>query len=314
MTSTPSASPSHDRHRRTQRAIALSISLAISLTAVKVVIAIATGSVAVLSEAVHSLTDLVAAAVAMLALRRAAQPPDSRHRYGHDRLEDVSAIVEGIIILAAIGYVIVVAVQRLSSAHSIDTPFLAAAVMLASSVLNFGLARYLHRIGRETESSAVSADAQHLMTDVYTSGVTAIGLALVAITGIDRIDSIVALVGAALVVRIGVSLIIGSTRVLLDEGLPADEIAAIEQVIAGEGIDGVTGFHRLRTRRSGSRRYIDLHLTLHGSLTLAQAHELAHRVEHAIRQCLPNTDVMIHLEPDDAAPAEGQDLGPGDRL
>lgn len=300
--------------RRKQRAILLSLTTAVTLTCVKFVVAFSTGSVAVYSEAVHSLTDFVAAAVTLLALRRAAAPPDSRHRYGHEKLENVAAIIEGIIILGAICFVIAEAISRLFEQSQIQTPLLAAAVMLASAVINLGVATYLARVGRETESVAVEADSRHLMTDVYTSATTAIGLGLVGITGFARIDSIVALLVAALVVRIGLQLIVRSTRVLLDEGLPTDEIELIEEVIGRAGVEGVTGHHRLRTRRAGSRRYVDLHLTLDANMALWRAHELATEVERAIESRLPNIDVLIHIEPHTVAPPPGEDLGIGDTL
>lgn len=302
-----------DRHAaRKQRAIVLSISSAIVLTALKLAVAVHTGSVAVLSEAVHSLTDLIAAAIVFVSLRRAASPPDSRHRYGHEKFENFSAIAEGAIIIVAIGYVMFEAFQRLHQHEVVTTPTLAALVMVASALVNLAVATHLRRVGTQAESAAVLADAQHLLTDVYTSAAAAIGLALVAATGWHFLDSLVALVVSALVVRIGLALIVGSTRVLLDEGLPDEEIATIERVIS-EGFDGAVGFHRLRTRRAGSRRHIDVHLTLDGNLLLWRAHELAHEVEEAIECALPNVDVLTHIEPHTEEPPPGHDFGPSDR-
>lgn len=303
------------RERRKQRAIVVSIGTAVVLTAVKLVVAISTGSLAVFSEALNSITDIAASVIALLALRRAAQPPDSRHRYGHQKLENVSAIVEGTIILAAISFVIAESIRRLAMGGvPIETPLLAASVMVASSVLNLGVSTYMRRVARETDSAAVEADAQHLMTDVYTGAATAIGLGLVGVTGFQSIDALVALAVSALIVRMGMHLIVGSTRVLLDEGLPREEIELIEEVIDVEGIEGATGFHRLRTRRAGSRRYVDLHLTLDANMPLWRAHEVAHEVENAIESQLENVDVLIHIEPDTVAPPPGEDLGAGDTL
>jgi cation diffusion facilitator family transporter len=299
--------------RRKRRAISLSIATAAALTFLKLVVAAATGSVAVLSEAAHSMTDLVAAGVVLLAIQRASSPPDSRHRYGHEKIENASAMVEGSIILAAIAYVIFRTIERLTTGGEVDTPLLAAAVMGVSGAVNLIVSRLLRRVGRDTDSDAVRADATHLMTDVYTSFGACIGLTLVAITGYDIIDPLVALVVSVLVVMMGIRLIVGSARVLLDEGLPPEEIEMIERVIA-EGFEGVAGFHRLRTRRAGSRRHVDLHLTLDGDLPLWRAHDIAHNVERAIETALPNVDVLTHLEPDSAAPPPGEDVGPGDRV
>lgn len=299
--------------RRKRRAMLLSIAAALTLTAIKLVVAALTGSIAVLSEAAHSLTDLVAAGISLLAIRRASTPPDSRHRYGHEKLENVAAGIEGLLILGAITYVIHQAVIHLQHSEMVVSPGLATGAMAASGIVNLFVARHLMRVGAQTHSPAVSADGHHLMTDVYTSLAAAAGLGLVWATGVAWIDPLVALAVAALVIRIGASLIIDALRVLLDEGLPADEIELIERVIA-EGFDGIVGFHRLRTRRAGSRRHVDLHLTLDGDLPLWRAHDIAHKVEHAIEDQLPNVDVLTHIEPHTAAPPPGADVGPGDRL
>lgn len=300
-------------NRRKQRAIMLSISVAATFTVIKLVVAGMTDSIAVLSEAVHSMTDLVAAGIVLLSLRRAASPPDSRHRYGHEKLENVSAIAEGVIIIAAIGYVAWQAVDRLLNPSAVELPLLAAVVMVASAVVNLVVARYLRQVGTETESVAVMADAQQLLTDVYTSFAAAGALVVVSITGWQAADPLAALAVSLLVLRMGLSLIIGSTRVLLDESLPPEEIAVIERVLE-QRFEGVVGFHRLRTRRAGSRRHIDMHLTLDRYLQLWRAHELAHEVERAIEECLPNVDVLTHIEPDTEQPPPGTDAGPSDRV
>ena len=296
---------------RKQRAMSFSIAAAIILTLGKIGVAAITGSIAVLSEAAHSLTDLIAAVITLLAIRRASTPPDSRHRYGHEKLENIASAVEGLIILAAISWIIWQSIHRLRFGGTVSMPGAAAAVMLVSGITNWMVARYLSRVGRETSSPAVTADGHHLMTDVYTSLAAGLGLLLVALTGADWLDAFVALAVSALVVRIGARLVLDAVRVLSDEGLPPDEIAMIEDVIA-TGFDGIAGFHRLRTRRAGSRRHIDLHLTVDGNLPLWRAHEIAHNVEAAIEAALPNADVLTHIEPDSAAPPPGSDLGPGD--
>lgn len=299
--------------RRKRRLVLLSIATAATLTFLKLVVAVLTGSVAVLSEAAHSLTDLVAAAIALVAVQRAAHPPDTRHRYGHDKFENASAIAEGLIILTAVAFVVYRAFEQLLTGGHVQMPALAAGVMLLSAVVNLVVSRALLRVGTETDSPALVADGHHLMTDVYSSAAAGVGLTLVALTGYDPLDPIVALAVSLLIVRIGLQLIVTSLRVLLDEGLPPDEITAIERVIK-EGFDGIAGFHRLRTRRAGSRRHVDLHLTLDRELPLWRAHEIAHDIEHAIEQHLPNVDVLTHLEPDDEAPPPGHDVGPGDRI
>ena len=304
------------RERRKRLAIVLSIGTAATLSIAKLVVALFTGSVAVFSEAVNSLTDIAASAVSLVALRRAASPPDSRHRYGHEKLENVSAIIQGMIILGAIAFVIAESIERLvyPAEEGVVSPLLAASVMLGSAIINLAVATHMRKVARDTDSAAVEADAQHLMTDVYTGAGTAVGLGLLGVTGFERIDSIIALIVSGFIVRTAFHLIVGSTRVLLDEGLPNEEIDLIERLIDSEGVEGLTGFHRLRTRRAGSRRYVDLHLTLEPNLPLWKAHEIAHMVEEAIEERLENVDVLIHIEPDTVAPPPGEDLGIGDTL
>ncbi len=297
---------------RKQFAMRVSIAAAVILTVSKLAIFSLTGSMAVLSEAANSVTDLMASLITLLAIRRAATPPDARHRYGHEKLENIAAAIEGLLILTAIGWIIWNSVQRLRFGSEVELPLVAAAVMMASAVINALVARFLYRVGRETDSPAVAADGHHLMTDVYTSFGAGAGLVMVALTGASWLDPLVALAVSFLVVRIGALLVIDALRVLADEGLPPEEITRIHEVIE-QGFEGVTGYHRLRTRRAGSRRHVDLHLTLDGNLPLWRAHEIADNVEAAIVRELPNADVLTHIEPDSAAPPPGVDLGPGDR-
>ncbi len=303
----------HDIHAGLKRrAILLSIATAITLTTLKLIVAAVTGSLAVLSEVVHSLTDLLAASIAFFAVRTAAQPPDRTHRYGHHKMENLSAVIEGLLILVAIGWIVVKASQQLSTPHDITTPYVASLVMAGSAVVNYFVARHLHRIGQTTDSVAVSADGDHLMTDVYTSAGAAAGLAIVAATGYHQLDAIVAIGVGMFVIRTGLGLVIDGTRVLIDEGLPHDEVEKIEKAIE-DTWPGSASYHRLRTRRSGSCRHIDLHLTLDGNLALWRAHEISHDVEKAIREQFEGlVDIVIHMEPHSVAPPPGEEIGPGD--
>jgi cation diffusion facilitator family transporter len=297
---------------RKRNAIMLSMGTAASLTACKLGVALVTGSVGVLSEAVHSLTDLAAAGVVWYSLRHAAAPPDRRHRFGHEKAEDAAAIVEGVIITSAIAYVAWRAVQLMLDAESVDHAPLGLIVMLLSSGINLLVALHLKKVGRETDSTGVQADAQHLLGDVVTSVAVAGGLALVMLTGRTVFDPAAALIVAMVVVRIGLKLIWRGARVLLDESLPRDEIRLIEDVIR-HSFSEVAGFHRLRTRKAGSRRHIDMHLTMDRNLPLWRAHEIADEVEQAIEASLPNVDVLTHIEPDSEVPPAGRDAGPSDR-
>lgn len=298
--------------RRKQHAMLLSMGTAATLVVAKLIVAGMTDSVAVLSEAVHSLTDLVAATIIWYSLRHVATPPDARHRYGHEKLEDISAIAEGAILLIAVGYVLIRAIGNLIDGSHVKQPVVGIVVMVIAAIVNAFVALYLRRVARETDSAGVAADAQQLTADVVTALMVAGGMGLVALTGWQIVDPIVALLVTAWVGSVGLRLVIGSARVLLDEALPPHEIELVESVLGD--FESVDGYHRLRTRRAGSRRHVDVHLTLDSDLPLWKAHEIAHQVEIAIRHALGNVDVLTHIEPLSETPPPGTDDGPSDRL
>lgn len=297
-------------HQRKRAVMLLSMGTALTMCIVKIVIAQLTGSVAVLSEAVHSLTDLIAATIVWYSLQHSSSPPDSRHRYGHEKVEDFAAIAEGFIILAAVSYVFYRAIDSVSHNDIVEMPGIAVIVMLVSALINGAVALRLRHVARETESPAVEADGQHLYADVVTSLIVAAGMAVIALTGWQIVDPIVAIVVTVWVGLIGIRMIVGSTRTLLDEALPPDELDALEAVLAK--FEGIASYHRLRTRRSGSRRHVDLHLTMDSNLPLWKAHTLAHSVEAAIASVLNNADVLTHIEPLSEEPPPGYDAGPSD--
>jgi cation diffusion facilitator family transporter len=170
-----------------------------------------------------------------------------------------------------------------------------------SAAVNFGVSAYLWREARATGSAALEGDAAHLRTDAFTSLGVLVALVLVAITGIDALDSIAAMVVAVAIVFSGVQLVSRSSRVLVDEAIPEDELASVEQAIRTYGADEVIGYHKLRARRAGNRRYIDLHVQFRRGTSLERAHRLSHGLQEAIREQLGGADVLIHLEPEDVA-------------
>lgn len=284
-------------HARENRAAAiLSVASNALLTAVKLAVGVVTGSVAVLSEAANSAGDLVASAIAFAGVRAAARPADADHPYGHGKSENLAAAVEGVLVLAAGGAVAVEAVRRLvTGAPEVAYLDLAIAVMAASALVNLVVAVRLRRVARRTGSPAIEGDAAHLASDVWTSCATAVGLALVAITGWAPLDAIVALAVAGYVVAVGARLVWRAGHVLLDGNLPPAELAVIEEVLAGFEDEGVT-FHALRGRRAGSGRLVDLHMVVPPETTVRRGHAMSGRVKGAVRAALPGTDVLIHLE------------------
>jgi cation diffusion facilitator family transporter len=172
------------------------------------------------------------------------------------------------------------------------------AVIALSAAVNFGVSGYLHRAARRFESPALEGDAEHLRTDALTSTGVLVGLVLVQVTGADWIDPVVALMVAGAIVAAGVRLVVRSTQVLVDAALPEDELAAIRRTIAAFADEGVVGYHKLRTRQSGARRHVDMHVQFASGTTLEDAHATAHALQDAIAAVVPNADVLIHLEPE----------------
>ena len=294
------AAAAHERDTpRKRRAAALSIASNVALIALKLVAGAITGSVAIITEAVHSGVDLIASVIAYVSVRKAGEPADEQHRYGHDKIENLAAAIEGMLILVGSGIIVFESIRRLVSGGTVDHLGFGIAVVAFSAVANLIVSATIARTARATASPALEGDAAHLRTDAYTSLAVLAGLLLVELTDATWLDPAVALLVAAAIVRAGVRLLMGSSRVLVDEALPEEERDAIHAEVVAFGDRGVVGYHKLRTRRAGARRYVDLHLQFEAGTSLEQAHEIAHAIQDAIGARLHGADVLIHLEPAD---------------
>ncbi|HEX8977149.1 MAG TPA: cation diffusion facilitator family transporter [Solirubrobacteraceae bacterium] len=282
-----------------QRSAALSVVSNSALILLKVVAGTITGSVSLLTEAVHSSIDLVASIVAFFSVRKADSPADESHRYGHEKIENLAAAIEGILILVGSAAIAFEAVRHLVGHHRVQTIGFGIAVVAVSLLVNVGVSFRLTRAARRTDSPALASDAAHLGTDALTSATVLVGLILVAATGAQWIDPVVALAVALVIVTTGVRLLLQSFRVLVDESLPPAEVEAIRESIAAFAGRGVVGYHELRTRRAGSRRYVDLHVQFREGTSLEAAHRTAHELQDMIGGRLRGADVLIHLEPED---------------
>jgi cation diffusion facilitator family transporter len=288
-------------------AAALSVGSNLVLIVLKLVAGAVTGSVAILTEAVHSAIDLLASLVAFFSIRIADEPADESHGYGHEKIENLAAAVEGMLILVGSGVIIFEAVRRLADGGEVERLGVGIAVVAFSAVANRVISSHLARVARRTDSPALEADAAHLRTDAWTSLGVLGGLVLVEVTGADWIDPTVALIVASAIVAAGARLLGRSTRVLVDEALPVDELEAIRAELLAFGPRGVAGYHRLRTRRAGARRHVDLHVQFRSGTTLEDAHRIAHELQDAIAARVAHADVLIHLEPEDRV-RPGQEL------
>jgi cation diffusion facilitator family transporter len=283
------------------RAAALSIVSNCALIALKLAAGAITGSVAIITEAMHSSIDLIASIVAFVSVRKADKPADEDHPYGHDKFENLAAAIEALLILVGSGVIVYESVRRLSTSHTeVGSLGVGMAVIAFSVVANVVVSGVLARRGRETDSPALEGDAAHLRTDAATSAAVLIGLALVQITGQTWLDPVIALVVAVAIVTAGVRLLMRASRVLVDEALPQAELDAVRDAVAEFGPRGVCGYHKLRARRAGSRRYVDMHVQFQSGTTLEDAHATAHALQDAIRDRLRGADVLIHLEPEES--------------
>jgi cation diffusion facilitator family transporter len=274
----------------------LSVVAAVVTIGLKTAAYIITGSIGLLSDALESLANLVAALVALYALWVAARPPDEEHTYGHTKAEYFSSGFEGLLIVAAAVGIVVAAVRRLIEPLPIQDPALGLLINALASVVNLAVARVLLRVGKRHESITLEADAQHLMADVWTSLGVIAGVTAAVATGWHRLDPIVAIAVALNVLRSGSRLLRRSVYGLLDTSLPEETLGKIKTILDAHSGAGVR-YHALRTRQAGARRFISFHILVPGNWTVQRGHDLLERIEEQIREVVPNSVVDTHLEP-----------------
>lgn len=286
--------PSHS-HSLTRYAW-LSIGAAIATISLKTLAYLLTGSVGLLSDALESVVNLVAAIIALVALRVAARPADDEHHYGHGKVEYLSAGAEGVMIFVAAALIIWKAVGRLLAPEPLEQVGLGLALTIVATLINLGVGLMLIRVGRRERSLILEADGKHLMTDVWTTIGVVVGVAVVALTGWLRLDPLIAIAVAINILITGGRLIYRSGRGLLDAALPQHEVALVHSTLAQFVTDDVH-FHAVTTRESGRDRFVSMHVLVPGAWSVQQAHDLVEEVEAAIEQALPQAIVDTHVEP-----------------
>jgi cation diffusion facilitator family transporter len=294
----------------------LSIAAAVVTIGMKTVAYMLTGSVGLLSDALESVVNLVAAVLALIAIAAAAKPADERHHFGHGKAEYLSAGAEGVMILVAAGLIVYAAIDRLLDPQPLEDLGIGLAVTLGATVINAVVGLVILRQGRRHRSMALVADGKHLMTDVYTSIGVIVGIALVAITGWLPLDSIVALAVGVNILWTGFILVRNAGRGLLDHALPQEETARVLGVLrdfVGRYPAGELEFHGLQTRESGRDQFVSMHVLVPGSWTVTRAHDLVEDVEAAIKDVLPHAQVHTHLEPCED-PRSHEDYAHGPRV
>ena len=274
----------------------LSIATAVVTIVLKTGAYLVTGSVGLLSDAAESGVNLVAAVVALIALTVAARPADHNHHYGHGKAEYFSAGSEGMLIFIAAGFILVTSIQRFLHPAALESVGLGLVISSVASVLNGVVGVFLVRSGRQHRSVTLEADGKHLLTDVWTSAGVIIGVLLVALTGWQRLDPIVAALVAVNILVTGSRLVSQSVTSLLDAALPQDDVARLTGVL-DEHRSAQVDFTELRTRESGRHRFVSVTVLVPGDWTVERGHAVADDLEKAITTALPDTAVQTHLEP-----------------
>jgi cation diffusion facilitator family transporter len=255
-----------------------------------------TGSVGLLSDAVESTANLVAALTVLFALWFAARPVDRTHNYGHEKIEFFASGIEGIMILFAAAAIIWTAIGRLLNPQALESVGAGAAIAIVASAINLGVAYVLLRVARAHRSIVLEADGRHLLTDVLTTVGVVVGLALAHATGIGGLDPLIALLVAVNIVCTGYQLVRASVDGLMDRALSPELEEEIRLAIEKE-IGPATTYHALRTRRAGARTFVDFHLLVPGKQTVQSAHDLTNQIERAVASVIPNAETTVHIEP-----------------
>ena len=266
------------------------------LVAMKLTVGFLMHSTSVIAEGIHSGIDLAAAVIAYFSVKQASAPPDEDHPFGHGKYENVSGAVEALLIFVAAALIIYESAEKLKGGVELVSPGLGAAVMAVSALVNFFVSNHLLRVARENDSVALEADALHLRTDVYTSLGVFAGLLAIKVTGLEILDPITAILVAFLILKAAWDLTRECLKNIVDVRLTEEDEAMIRQVLsenAGEYLE----YHKLRTRKSGAERHIDLHVVVPQSYSVADGHHLAGKIKAEIMAKLPNAHVLIHIEP-----------------
>lgn len=275
----------------------LTIAVVICLIILKVVVGAVTGSLSILAQAIDSFLDLFAVVVTLLAIRIATKPADEEHPFGHGKAENIAAISQATLIFLAGGSIIYAAARRIQTEAALELTEAGIGVMVISIVTSIFLSRHLLRVSRQKDSLALQANAQNIAADVYSAAAVLVGLVVVRFTGISIIDPILAILVALFIFKVAYDVLRNSFGGLVDVKLPEAEETIIRSAITEHFGVEVIDFHALRTRKAGRQRYIDLHLVMPKSLSVAAAHDMCDHLERDIKKKLRHTDVTIHVEP-----------------
>jgi cation diffusion facilitator family transporter len=279
-------------------AASLALGIVIGLVGIKFAVAAITGSISILAQAADSFLDLMAVGITFLSISVAARPADSEHPFGHGKAESISALIQAIFIFIAGGLIIYSAVDRIIFGSAIELSEVGIGVMAVSMASSFLLSRHLLKVSQAQDSPALEGIAHNITADIYSAAGVLVGMVVIRFTGLAVIDPIIALAVALIILKSAYNLMIKSIGGLLDVRLPEEEERIIKSAITRHS-DQIKDFHELHTRKSGSQRYINLHIIMHKGVSLEEAHRICDCIEGDITSALPNSSTTIHCEPHD---------------
>lgn len=295
--------------KRKEKVAMLSVASNSFLVVFKVIVGIAIGSVSIISEAIHSGVDLLAAVIAMFSVKTSSVPADERHPFGHGKIENISGFVEALLIFAAAFWIIFEALKKLNAPQIMENAEWGVGVMLFSAVMNFIVSQKLFQVGREADSIALQADAWHLRTDVYTSAGVMAGLGIIWLghrffpdTNIHWVDPVAAIFVAVLILHAAYELTVQSLSDLVDVQLPPEEENFIRDIIRSE--PAIHGFHQLRTRKAGHVRFVEFHIKVDPKMSVHDSHNITRTLKQNIRKKFAECVITIHIEPCDGECSE----------
>lgn len=279
------------------RTALLSILVAISLIIIKLVFGLITNSVSILASAADSLLDLTASSVNYFSIRKSEKPPDDDHRFGHGKAEGLAGLFQCFVIGVSSFYLIYLSVEKIIHGSELRKLELGIGVMVFTIIVSFLVAKYIKSVSKQTDSIALSADSFHYEVDVYTNVGVILALVIVKFTGFTLVDPIMSIIIAIVILWSAKDIVIQSVNVLMDKELPQELVAQIEEIILNHSSE-VRSFHKLRTRNAGSVKFIEFHVVLDHQLTFVKSHELAEDIIKEIEAVIPNSEVTVHVDPD----------------
>ena len=272
----------------------------IFLIAIKLVVGIISGSISIISEAIHSASDLFASIITFLSVKESSKPADDDHQFGHDKYEDISSLIESLIIMGAAFYIIYAAIKNIIFPPKVMiNTGLGLYIMGLSIIIYFFVSSYILYVAKKSNSNALHADGIHLRTDIYSALGVFVGLAIIKVTNNPVFDPIVAIIVAIIIFITGLKIYKKAQTNLLDASLDKSEIDEIKQLLAQFSNEGIIALKQLKTRRSGFKKNMEIILIVNGRMQIKTAHILCDKIEQAIEEKLHHTEISIHLEPQD---------------